>query len=470
MTVEDKVNEDKMTNSIERGADRYVKKYGEYVHQLESKSILSRVRSVGAFDIYALGKQLEAFEEYKSFVEEDGSLAQLGKIPNVALDVITVTYGSSPISLFASTQPIEEERGIVYYKQLLAQTTKGNIVAGDKLFSSDGASKTDVEGYASDTTVEQSTVTVAGEKTYTWNVSQVPTRPEKLSIKIDGLNVYGKDDGNGAITGFGMYGSIDYNTGAVTIHVAADPGVGHAIITTSSLNYELASDLPRIGMRMTTKTVEAAVYALKDTVGLEQSYAMRKRFGLVAEDEIANDLVASINSEMCSKAIRKLSQASMGVTQWSKTPPAGVSYFEHKQTFTDSIAYAESVILGNAGRGTISVLVAGRNACSILSTLPGFDKISDGNTIGPHIYGTLNGVVVIRVPGQEILAANKILCLYNGASPFEAALVYAPYMPLVVTTSLPSGNNPLVNQKAAAVWAAIEALVPSFITTLEITA
>jgi len=42
-------------------------------------------------------------------------------------------------------------------------------------------------------------------------------------------------------------------------------------------------------------------------------------------------------------------------------------------------------------------------------------------------------------------------------------------MPLVVTTALPTGANPLLNQKAAAVWSAIESLVPNFITTLDIT-
>ena len=54
-------------------------------------------------------------------------------------------------------------------------------------------------------------------------------------------------------------------------------------------------------------------------------------------------------------------------------------------------------------------------------------------------------------------------------TPFEAPVVYAPYMPLVVTTALPNGINPLLNQKAAAVWAAIESLIPNFVTQLIMT-
>ena len=126
-------------------------------------------------------------------------------------------------------------------------------------------------------------------------------------------------------------------------------------------------------------------------------------------------------------------------------------------------------MLGNAGRGMISTMVAGRSACEVIGTLPGFTKISDGSTIGTHIYGTLNGVTVVRVPHTQVLDVNTVLCLYKGATPFEAPAVYAPYMPLVVTDTLPTGENPLVNQKAAAVWAAVESLVPNYVTKLVVT-
>jgi len=33
------------------------------------------------------------------------------------------------------------------------------------------------------------------------------------------------------------------------------------------------------------------------------------------------------------------------------------------------------------------------------------------------------------VPSNSVLTANHVLCLYKGTSPFEAAAVYAPYMP-----------------------------------------
>jgi hypothetical protein len=160
----------------------------------------------------------------------------------------------------------------------------------------------------------------------------------------------------------------------------------------------------------------------------------------------------------------------IGSTSWSQTPPAGVGYWEHKKTFVDYLAKAESVLIGNAGRGTINVLIAGRAVSAILQTLDGFVKISDGSTIGPHIFGTLNGIVVIRVPNSQALDTNTVLAIYKGNSPFESAAVYSPFMPLVVTTALPNGLNPLINQKAAAIWAGVDTLVPQFVTKLIVTA
>lgn len=452
---------------IERDAERFLKAYRPQVEMLESKSLISKVRSVTPYDIYSLGKQLESFEVYKQLCEEDGTLSQLGKIPDVAFDVITVAYGTSPISVISSVQPIDEEKGTVYFKNVIAGDTRGNVTAGQSFAAASRAEDVSPLGYASDTATVHIGDTAAGTKTYNFTFGNAPLRTYKVRVEVNGLTA--TDDGNGRLVGYGIQGQVDYRTGAAVIQFYEDPNGVYPIMATAAQDFEASQDIPRLTMKLTTKSVDAQVFALKDTIGLEQSYALRRRFGMVAEDEVATDLISAINSEIVGSTIVKLRAGAMGNTQWSNTPPTGVSYLEHKQTFKDAIATAESVILGNAGRGTINVLIAGRNASSIISTLPGFTKISDGTTIGPHIFGTLDGVTVIRIPSVALLPANEVICLYNSGSPFEAAAIYAPYMPLVVTTALPSGNNPLVNQKAAAVWAAVDLLVSNFVTRITIT-
>lgn len=452
---------------VEESAERYFRRYRPQIEALESSSTLSKVRSVTPYDIYALGKQLETFDVYKKICEADGALGQLGTIPNIALDVISASYGTSPLSVIASTQPIEEEQGIVYFKSIIAQSTRGNVKEGDTIYSSNQIEDTAPIGYSSNRLYETIN-TVADTTEYKLTLPGLPIRPGFLKFTTNLPNVIINDNGDGNIIGKGAEGTIDYNTGALVLKLATAPEAGRIITVQYDVDHSSSTEIPKIISKYVTKPVSARIFAIKDTVGLDTSYALRKRLGVIADDQQAEDLVTAINSETMNTAVVTLVSSAIGVTEWKKTAPEGVSYFEHKQTLKDAIVAAEASILGNAGRGGVNILIAGRNAAAILSTLPGFTRLTDGSANGPHIFGTLDGATVVRVPNSNVLNADKILAMYKGTSPFDAPIVYAPYMPLLVTTALPDGRNPLLTQKAAAVWAAIENLVPAFVTTINL--
>jgi hypothetical protein len=75
---------------------------------------------------------------------------------------------------------------------------------------------------------------------------------------------------------------------------------------------------------------------------------------------------------------------------------------------------------------------------------------------------------VLQSTVNTILDDNAMLGIYKGPSAFEAPIVYAPYMPLVVTNTLPMAYNPLQQQRAACIWAAIDPLVTNLSTSLTI--
>jgi len=456
------------TRSIQRAADAFYnnKRYQPYMDILEHKSLVGKMREITSFDFYALGKQLEAFDDYRQITEEDGTVSQLGKVPDIAFDVITTVYGTSPISAIASVQPIAEEKGLVYYRTVVAQTTRGNVTAGDRITNAYAPPDVAPVGFSGDTTTTNAVATVAGTTTYTVLLPNAPVKPGSVRLAVSGLTAPNFDDSHGNILGKGIQGTINYTTGTAQVVFSSDPGNGHGITAVYATDFEAAPDIPKIISKMDTKNVQARVFALKSTVGLEQAYALRRRFGMVAEDEIAADLTAAINSEIVNTMVVQLAASAVGVTNWKKTAPAEFSYAEYKQTFFDALTTADSEMLANAGRGTINTLIAGRSAAALLSTLPQFTKISDGANFGPHIFGTLNGMTVVRVPDSRILDSDTVLALYAGTSPFDAAAVYAPYMPLVITSAMPNGVNPLLNQKAAAIWAAVDVLVPSFVTKI----
>ena len=86
------INEDVQT--MRRGgrkvvdlAESYHRKYRKQMNELDQYSLLGKVRSITPYDYYCLGTQLSMFEEYLHICEADGSLNQLGPIPDVAFDV-----------------------------------------------------------------------------------------------------------------------------------------------------------------------------------------------------------------------------------------------------------------------------------------------------------------------------------------------------------------------------------------------
>ncbi len=463
-----------LETKIEKEAERLYDKWRKQMDVLE-KSVLCKHRGgLQAHDVFALGKQLEAYQAYQEMCEEDGNVNQLGQIPKVAYDVITATYGLSVLPIIASVQPIDEERGNVYFKNIRTTSVKGSQGSAPSIITDPRSQVVTPSGYASDYISAEVLVNTGGSPTTSASgtLDALPVRSETVKITVESdANTYAVDDGNGKLLGVGVSGTINYTTGAIVLTFAVAPAANKNIYAEYQQNYERSTDLPQIDSFFDSKGIFAKIYALKGTIGMLQAYGMKKRFGLVAEDEIAKDLVQEINREIGGDLIRAMrAQAGSTSASFSKTTPSGVSYFEHKQTYKDSLANAEATLVGAAGRGTISLMVVGKDHAAVISTLPGWKKMYDGSSLGAHLFGELDGVPVVRVLETGIIGAGEGLAIWKGSSPFEAAAVYAPFMPLAVTSTLPQAPNPLQSMKAAAVWAGVDVLVPNYVTKFDVIA
>lgn len=469
---------------MEEQVEGYRKRYRKQMDLLE-QSPLARLRPGGItqHDFIALGKQLEAFEVMNKVVHEDqGNVNLLGKLPDVAFDVITVTYGASIIPLVASVQPIEEERGTVYFRRVRAATTKGSQTSGDVL-SDPRTPPVYPNGFASAFIGTETGVasTTSAQVTYSFTLAAAPIKAQSLTVTLSGgAGITGMDigaqaatPGIGQIWGNGISGTVNYSTGVVSVTLAADPGNGKSITVGYQQNYELATDIPQIDSFYDNKPILARVYALKGTSGMFQTYAMQRRFGKTQDEELAKDLVQQTNSEIGSDLIKLLNSSAPNAgapVVFSRTPPNTVSYFEHKQTYKDFLAQAERVLVDQSGRGQISLMIVGKTHAQVISTLPGFVKMYDGALQGIHVFGTLDGTPVIRVTDTNVLGTEQGLMVYKGLSPFEAAAVYSPFMPLTLTDILPQAPNPLNTMRAAAVWAGVDSLVPQFVVRFDTSA
>ena len=467
---------------MKQQAERFYETYRDHMDALD-KSMLARTKkgSLDYHDVYALGKQLEQYKMFEQYINETaGSLNQLGNIPNIALDVITAVHGSAIMPVIASVQTVEEEQGTVWFQQVRAATTRGAQTSGDILVDPRQQIVTPT-GYASGAFTNVTIATsVATQVAYSATLAGAPVRAQTLSVALAPGAVQGKDIGPatggdpniGQIWGIGVSGTVNYATGQVSLTLAADPGAGHAITASYQQNFEQSTDIPQVDPYYASKTVFARVYALKGMVGLLQTFAMGKRFGISGDDTLAKTLVEQINLEIGGDMIRLLKANAVGTDTFNRTPPdPSISYFNHKQTWFDKLSDVEATINTNAGRGSVNRLILGKNHASLVATLPGFKKIYDGNGMGAHVFGELENqnIVVIRVNEAALLGANEGIALWhNPATPFDSAAVYMPYMPLTMTDLLPMSPNPLQKQRGAATMAGVDVMVPAFATLFNV--
>ena len=472
MTEEMSMFENMVDNEAPRLHERYIKQM-----DILEKTILGKIRPINSYDVWNLGKQLHIFEKYVKWCEANGSINQLGTLPNVGLDVIAVAYGTSIVPVIASVQPIQERHGIVWFKNVRFGDTKGGHTAADT-FVDPKSGQTTPRNYAGNKVTEILEASTTGATTdYSGTLGTLPVQQESITIvtSFSGVTVVTRDAPQssssvlGDLLGVGLSGTINYETGAWTLNFEDDPGGGETITATYQQNYETATNLPLITQFWDSSPVKAEVWALRGTFGLLQDFEMQNRFGTVAEDELARDLVAAINAEIGGALISLIGTNTQGTAvDFDKTPTSGVGLNEHYQSFKIKLRQAEANLVKNAGRGAVNTIIADVDSCAVLASLVGFQQLTDGDTIGAHIYGTLDGKTIVRVNDTSILAANTIRLIHKGNSPFEGPAVWSPYMPLVVTSTLQNLDNPLQNQRAAAVFGAVDVLVPNFITSMTI--
>ncbi len=468
---------------MEKQAERLYEAYKPQMDLLAKSPLIRLKDTMSAYEVYALGKQLESYEQYKAMCEAEGSIGDLGRMPNIALDVITVAYGSSIIPAICTVQPIEDEAGNVFFKDLISNTARGNISADQKLLNPTGGQPVTPHGFATNQVTNLALGTWTGgqsatvTQTITLSAGYIPLRQSTLHITVVGsTTVYGKDDGLGVIIGRGVDGTVNYITGEITLNFRVAPNA--VVYASFQLDVERASTIPSIRSVWRSKNVVAHIYALQGSIGLLQAFGARKKFGALMDDELAADLVTEMNAEIGGDLVRKLFKARVGINgatgsgyagvTWNRQRPANISEFEHRQGFQFAITDAEAVLSQNAGRGQINGIIGGAQFVKYLANQPQFVKAENVTTVGPSIFGTYNGITVIRIPDNTYCDPYSGLGFYKGPSPFEGPAVYAPFMPLTVTSTLPGASNPLQNRKAAAVWAAVDILVPNYVTGIDI--
>lgn len=266
--------------------------------------------------------------------------------------------------------------------------------------------------------------------------------------------------------------AADSNNIALEIQKDGVKSTAYQGMVAYDIDFEKAPDVPAIEYSLDSKVVSAEIIGLKEMMGTFKSFQFNKRFGKAATDEVLADLtghMAMAESEKVLLAYKRCADNWAPIT-WDLNKGAGISEFEHRQSFLYAIQAASAAIGSRAGKGYGNKIVAGYVACQYISSLPGFRQAPQTNLVGPHVYGTLEneGITVIR--SNTVVAPNEVIVAYSSDnSPFEAPVVCATYMPVFLTDTMPVADNPFQSQRAIASWKAIEPVVAEFVQRIVIT-
>lgn len=487
------LTEEFMEEQFETRVKHYEEKYGEMYADISTSNMFNKgiggikgAREWTAMDSFNLGEQLEIYNKYEKFCER-ASAADLGTLPQIAHDLISVTYAVSVAPLLAIIQTIGEEEGIVYYKNLRATDTRKDITALDEFATAKEGIKNSFSNYVSEhcpnVTVES---TANATTSYAFTLANAPVRANKevtitiaAPVNLDGFFLRDGDGGSSTGTLYsttGDEGTIDYTTGDVTLELSTDPLGVLPIIMSFTQDFEKSDDIPTMEWIHTTTPVKAEILAVKETVSTFKSFQFNNRWGGVAEDEALMDLVGVIADAESNKIIQALdaladvSQAAFfsgNAILFDATVPATISEWEHRNAFKFRLTTLDSDINSMAGRGKANRYVAGHKACEYIASTPGFVAAVDNIAVGPHVYGYLDGKPVIRT---NYIETNEVLGVYkNPTSPFEGATVCATFMPVFITNTMQVSNNPFQHQRATAAWKAFKGLIEQFVRRIEIT-
>lgn len=455
------------TNNKNDIAESYYKKYRPQFNAIMSNNSLRDVNeSLGVDHLIMLGRQLDQFNAYQHAIAESyNGQGALGKLPEVALDVITASYGNSVLPLLASTQPIEEQSGLVYFRELRNVGAHGGFTNGQTILSPlTGPAKHDGTLGAQRQVVDLGKGT-GSTKEFTTVIGK-PVTPGTVVVNVEGLGE-GRDNGLGQLLTFGGYaGTVNYDTGEIKIKTDEDLAADKKVRAMFDVEVDRSNSIDKIQAGLVTKEVRAEIWTLAADIGFFATFAAGKRFGRSNSDMVAEDLTNALVNSTNARIIKTLDGMKKSKVVWDQNAPQGVPYSDHKLSFVDAIARAEANLHANAGAGSINRYVAGVTAASVLRGLPGFvlANTNPGQSVG--LYGYLDGVPVIRATG--VCADNSVLAISNPSDYFNAPVAYCPYMPLMLTDTVQDGNNPFRSTRAAGVWAGIAAMNDNLVTEIEV--
>ncbi|MGL4400161.1 MAG: hypothetical protein ACRCXD_09860 [Luteolibacter sp.] len=383
-----------------------------------------------------------------------------------------------------SVQPMSGPVGGLFYYEVKYGTTKGKVTAGQKLVK-------DFNAYYTSEQIDEEIIGVGAGTTFASTLDFQPVRTSTVIVRAG--SVSGTDNGSGAITGTGVTGTIDYQTGAVSVTFGTAVGAGVNVTAAYQYNSECNTNLPTINLDIELKEVRAKTRKLRANVCLEGADDLRALHGIEADSELVATMATEMSLEIDQEIIEKLRSAAelhnpLGYN--ISTVPSGISQVDHIRGLLTQISLASNRIHTLSKRGPANFGVTSPAVSAYIEQLgthgdyrplfaaPGAETIAPAeNPQGFQLYkmGTLQNKIVMYkdtyfpAPGEGTGSGQgDILLGYKGSSWLDAGAVWAPYVPLYISQSFMDPDDGVMKRLAYTRYA-FEIMRPEFYRRVRVT-
>lgn len=393
--------------------------------------------------------------QYLQNLNEETKSTNVGSFLKFVFPVLRRVFPTLIANEIVSVQPMTAPIGGIFYYELKYGTTKGKVVAGQKLIK-------DFNAYYSSEHIDQEVIGTGAGTSFSSTLDFTPVKAS--TVKVVAGSVSGTDNGTGIITGTGVSGSIDYATGAISVVFTSSVGAGVSVTAEYDYNMECNSNIPQVNIDIELVEIKAKSRKLKALWCSEAADDLKAFHGLDAEAELVAGIAAEIALELDREIIDDLRLGQTGYSgNYSVTVPSGTSAIDHYRNLITQITIGANRIHKNSLRGPANFMVTSPDVSAYFEQLTTHGDfrptmaapteatnapIQQPHTFGVYMVGTVSAKYAlykdpffpVTNPGSGS-GTGKILLGYKGPTFLDAGYVWAPYVPLQVTATFLDPND-----------------------------
>lgn len=429
------------------------------------------------------------------FISEafEGTNVAQAPYPVPAISLVTYQYEKTVLPFLAHQFDLKGNQGLIYFQEMTAMNSEGNITAGDLLESPKDLGAQPVGFVGSKVINEALGATQTGVTAYTFTLANKPIQPGTLVITLQGAEGYFQDvaavearqDLVALLSVNGNLGTCTVvpTTGVVTINLANVPAsAGLAFKATYNRDLQTitggTNNAAEITVDLKSKFLKAEDFSVKTQTNLQQEALSRAVFGREWNAEVDRMMGCLYNKEIANKIISEIAAKIPTASQATHDMTYGITAGGNNPLF--SVQFVGTVLsklrrmIANASgiqAARLSAIVVENNTLVILENLPKYRK-ADVDTEdlmgGMALVGMYDGIPVI-VGYQPILAQGDIFGLYKSRKQdFLAPYAFGTFiLPLIRETF--DQNNLSTNRKQLIASAAGEVVAEKLASHLSLT-